>query len=355
MVYKNPLNYPIIALLISTAISTGFSINQKISVFGVFKRYDGLLPFICFIFLFYVVVQVVKKKDISLFIFALTITAIAACIYGLCQSYRLDAFFWTTDFGYNVRPSSTYGHPAFLSLFLIMVLPLTYYGILCGQKWLYPVAGLIMYVMFLTKTRAAFVGMMASTIYFFILYRKQMSWKLVGLILTAVIAINIFMPYSPVKRFIHEAWHSRPQGTVFSRIQMAHVGIEIIKIRPWFGIGPDMLGHVYKGCYEWKYNEPCPKNQNRIHNEFFDIAVDTGLVGLSAWLWFVVVYFRMAWRGRHSLLTIALSSSIVACMVNNMFSFTHVPVYIVFWFIVGMTVISVRESDESIQGNKEIN
>ncbi len=54
-------------------------------------------------------------------------------------------------------------------------------------------------------------------------------------------------------------------------------------------IYPQYLAKVYKENGEHRYFE----NQNRIHNDFLDMAVSRGLPGLGVYLWFVFAYARM--------------------------------------------------------------
>ena len=62
-------------------------------------------------------------------------------------------------------------------------------------------------------------------------------------------------------------------------------------------IYPQYLAKAYKENGEHRYFE----NQNRIHNDFLDMAVSRGLPGLGVYLWLIFANARMAnlKRGRY--------------------------------------------------------
>ena len=78
------------------------------------------------------------------------------------------------------------------------------------------------------------------------------------------------------------------------------VGPTIIKANPWFGVGPDCISEVYRYKYFERYNEVITRDQNRLHNEFLDVAVQRGLFGLCAWLMFLGCYARIVWKNRQN-------------------------------------------------------
>ena len=109
-----------------------------------------------------------------------------------------------------------------------------------------------------------------------------------------------------------------------------------------FGIGLDCIGTRYVAYYETRYKEACKGTNNRAHNAVLSILVEQGIVGLLAWLYIIVIYFRMVLRNREDLLVVALSSGVVAYMGQNCFSFGGVGITPLFWMLMAMTIVVVE-------------
>ncbi len=338
----NPLTYPILAVLISTVISTVLAVSPYISLMGTYKRYGGLLTLIVYMVLFFAVTEFVTKQKIATFINAAILTSSVAACYGIFQSLGLDPYHWTTDFGWGLRASAAFGHPMYLGAYLAMALMLVLYGILQRRWWLYPVGGLLMYALFLSKTRSAFIALVVAMIYFFVLYRKQISYKLIGTVVVVIICLSIFIPNSPVKRFAHDLKDWKPSGTIAERFKIGMTTLDIVRDNPIVGIGPDCLAMVYPTYYELRYETKCTSVTNRAHNSILEVLVTQGIVGLLAWLCVVVIYFRMVIRNRNDLLVVALSSAVVAYMVQSLFSPPGTGITPLFWILIAMTIIACR-------------
>ncbi|MGR3293195.1 MAG: O-antigen ligase family protein, partial [Candidatus Scalindua sp.] len=143
---------------------------------------------------------------------------------------------------------------------------------------------------------------------------------------------------------------SKLEGTMLMRVFQYTTGLKIIYDYPILGIGPDTLGMIYPQYLAEVYKEKGEyrhfENQNRIHNDFLDIAVSRGLLGLGVYLWFIFAYARMVWKGckkansSDKALIIGLCASCLAYFIQNQFSFGHIPILTLFWFLVAMSVVA---------------
>ena len=336
---RNPLTYPIIAILISTIISTALSINPYISLVGTYKRYGGLISTIIYIILFFAVVEFVPRIKIKLFINTIIATAVIASMYAVFQYIGIDIYTWSESF--NNRPYATFGHPAFFSAYVIMAICLILPHILDRKWYIYSIIGLLIFAVFVSQSMSAFIGMIISSIYFLILYRKKISYKLIGLALMVIIGLS-FIPNSPIKRFTYDLSGYKPSGSIATRIGIAMPTLDIIKDNLITGIGPDCLSIVFPRYYELRYNRPCPTNHDRPHNAVLKILLSQGIIGLLAWFYFFTVYFRMVFRNRCNILAIALSGGVIAYGIQNMFSLSSVPIIALFWTLIGLTVLVIK-------------
>ncbi|KKL20581.1 hypothetical protein LCGC14_2454020, partial [marine sediment metagenome] len=139
------------------------------------------------------------------------LTACIASIYGVLQHFGLDLYQWSTSFGYGIRVSSTFGHPAFFSAFLIMVIPLVLIKIFSPtastpkaheqavggrgsfKAYLYVgILALLLITFYYTKTRASFLGLIISNLFFFFLIgRKTLLANKIKTLVTISVLIGI--------------------------------------------------------------------------------------------------------------------------------------------------------------------
>ncbi len=408
---KQPLILPILAFLFVTGFATVFSINPFLSLIGTYKRYDGFISTVVYISLFFVIIHFIDRKRLNTLCNVIILTACTSSVYGILQHFGLDLYHWSTSFGYGIRVSSTFGHPAFFSAFLIMVIPLILIKIFSNQPeqfcrppvpdsqtdnaipeetrvssnfrystFLYMGAlALLIIAFYYTKTRASFLGLFISNIFFFSLVGKnnlQVNKTKTIVTITIIIGISIFFNVSDrtsvVGRFINDVEPalldskessplledsyeeigiaSKLKGSVFSRAFQYMTGLKIIRDYPVLGIGPETLGMIYPQYLAEVYKEKDEyrifENQNRIHSDFLDMAVSRGVSGLGVYLWFIFAYARMVWKGcrkadkSDKILIIGLCTSCLAYFIQNQFSFGHIPILTLFWCLTAMSVIA---------------
>lgn len=335
----------ILVLLGTLILSTALSINTNMSVWGCPRRCEGVFAVLCYYFTFYMVFYYFTPKDFSTFSFTLISIAFLTGIYALYQEFGADPYSWLGNYGGNTRPFSTLSHPAFYSTFLIMTIPFIYHEILKGKNYLLPVLCFILYILIVAKSRACLIGLGVSTIYYFYMspsFTWKKYWKYICVGILFIILLNVFVVESPIKRMIYDIKNPSTRihrSTVHSRIDMWGVGLHIISKAPIYGYGPETLSELYRYAYMGKRGHWPHRDQNRLHNEFLDILYAKGILGLLAWVFFLFAYFRYVWMHRSNPLVILCSSSAIAYLIQNQFSFGVIPITLLFWYIIGLTLV----------------
>jgi tetratricopeptide (TPR) repeat protein len=159
----------------------------------------------------------------------------------------------------------------------------------------------------------------------------------------------------------------RLTGSSKPRALLYLTGLSIIHDYPLLGIGPDTLSMIY---YQY-LSEVCKKTneyvgtekQTRMHNAFLDATVSGGLLGLGVYLWFIFAFARMIWMGSRNanetdrILIIGLCAGCLAYFVQNQFSFGHIPIITLFWFLTAMSVVVCSKSYSSsniVKGQEDL-
>ncbi len=135
-IQKTPLDIPLLLFLLSQIISTFFSLDSHVSLWGYYSRFNGgLLSIIAYIFLYYAFVSNATKNTVIKTLFVCLAGGVVVTLWGLpshfgydptCFIFRgkLDVACWTAAFQPMVRIFSTLGQPNWLAAYLSILMPI---------------------------------------------------------------------------------------------------------------------------------------------------------------------------------------------------------------------------------------
>jgi O-antigen ligase len=208
-------------------------------------------------------------------------TAVAS-LYGLAQFIadpRRDLLHRISGF---MNQWMTYSGLLMLALVLLMAYVLCF-G-LRGHIWAIPLAACIILALLCSQTRNSWMGAMAGIIVLLALRRPR---AIAGLAI--VILATYFLSPSTIKQRLKSGLDPADPNTR-NRIELLQTSSRLIIDHPWFGVGPKNVKFEalkYRGRNEfpdWMYQH--------MHNNFLQIAAETGIPGLLIWLWLMG---RLAW------------------------------------------------------------
>lgn len=191
---RTPLDIPIGIFLLSQIISTIFSLDSHVSLWGYYSRFNGgLLSLISYIFLYYAFLSNFQVNAIAivkrLLFLSLTCGLIVA-LWGLpshfgydptCLLFRgtFDVSCWTADFMPKIRIFSTLGQPDWLAAYLAILIPISLAYAIFNWKsktrnwklWGYLSLTMLFYIdLLFTRARSGFLGIWFALIFFAALY-----------------------------------------------------------------------------------------------------------------------------------------------------------------------------------------
>lgn len=390
-------DWPILAYLFINILTTLTSVSPTISLFGFYKRYEGLLAITNYIFLCYVVVNVMNSLPL---VYRLMKTVILAAtlvsVYGISQHLGYDPFKWS--FSMRERVFATFGNPVFLSAYLMMVFPFSLVVYLFKEEksnprkqpsksggflstsakiawrgfwkffWAAGISPILIFVCFLcTNSRGPFAGfIVAMTILVICIGKKRLLEKKSKLYLVAGVIIPMFIIFNlnpetsvltrifgtlfkPVTQTQEQSTKESSKlieenlqksicssGLKFTagmgeeRVQLWKGTLGVIKRYPVLGIGPDTLQLMNVGT-------------DKAHNDFLDVAVTRGLIGLAIYLWLIVWYIRKASqsisqaKGEKKYVLLSLLVCVIGYLIQNQVSFGLDCILSLFWMTLGMT------------------
>lgn len=206
---------------------------------------------------------------------------------------RKDTF--EEDFGTASRFSGTLGSPILAAAFLEMLLApaLGILGTTLGRSYkTLAVLGLILGSAALigTGSRAGWLAatFSVSSAYYLLWRRRKLS---------AAVPVALFLVLSAVALVFHENISRRltddDRGSARSRVPLMMMAWNIIGDRPVLGVGANNYTQALRSRTpefgnEWLFT---------VHNQYLLVWAENGVVGLAAYLWFLLATLRRGWQG----------------------------------------------------------
>src|SRR5256885_11823832 len=128
---RTALDLPILALVLSAAVSTVFAFNPNVAVFGTYSRYDGLLTTVTYAALFWLAVQTIRSRDEARGLLRVMLAAgYAVAAVAILQSLR-----HSTAVGELLPAFGTLGQKNALGMFLVLPLPVAHTELAPARTW----------------------------------------------------------------------------------------------------------------------------------------------------------------------------------------------------------------------------
>ncbi len=274
--FKIPFLLFVVACLIAVAGAVDFQ--------GSYKSLKRLLE----ILIFFWAVNCIKSEEqrdklILLFIASATLST-------------LNGFYsaWQTGLNSASRVEGTMSVYMTYAGLLMLALLVTLGKIIFDRKgslWLWGAVALIGFCLLLTYTRQAWLGVMAGLVFLIWFRKKSLLWFL------PVLMGLLFLISPPHIKFRMKSLLDYNDVNLSARIALWQGGWLVFKDHPLTGCGfkcIDAINHEYPDPTGWI------KKLRGLHNNFVQLAVDTGLFGLGSWLSIWVLYFMTLYKRRVS-------------------------------------------------------
>ncbi|MCC5896593.1 MAG: IctB family putative bicarbonate transporter [Phormidium sp. BM_Day4_Bin.17] len=271
----------------------------------------GWVKLTLFLVVFALAARVLRSAKLrSILITVYLHTALVVSVYGMRQVFfgAAPLATWTdpTSASANVtRVYSYLGNPNLLAGYLIPAIALSLGAVFAWEHWPRKALALVMFglnsiVLFQTYSRGGWIGMAATLFVFALLMvygwrdrlpRPWRNWAIpavlggtVAVVLIAVTAVP------PVRDRVSSLFIGRADSSNNFRINVWTSVIEMIRDHPVLGIGPgnEAFNQVYPLYMRPRYTALSA------YSVLLEITVETGLVGLTAFLWLLLVTVQQA-------------------------------------------------------------
>jgi tetratricopeptide (TPR) repeat protein len=208
--------------------------------------------------------------------------------------------------GLGKRAYSTLGNPNNLASILVLILPLSMVFFLTEtdtkRQYLYGTAAILSFVALLfTNSWGGWSGFIGAIVVLLVATRRAKIHLLkrnIALLCIVLSLCTLLFLTDKGKKVVGEPTAAK------ARILLWDTAIHMIRDKPVLGFGPDnfmAISNKYmcklqlKPAYSTIWQKRADfvlRNPGRVHNEYLSILVETGVIGLAVFIWFIVALYR---------------------------------------------------------------
>ncbi len=351
---KTWLNLALLPILVSTLLSSLFSLNIYSSWFGQYGGFMGFWTYFnCFVLTF-LTAQFLTPKTVTTALKISFWTAAFVALFGLLQWQDFFGL-WTVNWSDDPqkRIFSSIGHANHLGAYLAGHFLLSFWLFRKAPKlWQFLVmltALLILIALLLTASRGAVFALFISGILLIpkaawqkIFRRQLLVWWLLGvLIVTLTITILSNSKIGLVER-TSETISAINAGYSPERWSFLNSAWQMFLDHPLLGTGLSTYRDAFSIYRPKEYRVFGVGNVEYItipeaaHNEYANYLATTGLIGFLAYLWLIIQVFRSIKDTSHPLLAQALKGLLLVYLIQTFFSFGQIFTTSQFYLYIGM-------------------
>jgi O-antigen ligase len=277
-----PLGIPFLLFVLACILAVALAVDPGYSL----KPLKKLLQILIF---FWAVNSVRDEKQRDFLVLLLIVAGCASALVGIYQGL-LAPVTMGSELEKGTRVEGTMSiYMTFAGI--LMLAGLVALGRLLfrqpREKWLGGAVFLIVVCLLLTLTRQAWLGFMTGLIFLVLVWRIRLLWGVPVLL----VLVLLFSP-AGVKERLHSMVNLQ-DWTLQSRLALWQGGWQVFKDYPVTGCGFRCMDLVHTN-----YPDPTGyiKKYRGMHNNIVQLAVDTGILGLSAWISIWVGFFLYFFR-----------------------------------------------------------
>lgn len=333
--------WPYLALAAAIALATIFAADVQRSLWTARPTADGTLTWLSGVLFCWLLGQALsKQRQATRLTRALVIGSAPVTVYGLIQAAGLDPLVWISD---SVSPVlSTVGRSNYLAAYLVMVMPFTLALGLGGHEGRpAPRMGLLLALqlicLLLTLARAAWLGLLLGVLAAGAALAWRQSaiqiaglrrrWWLAGGLAVCLVGGGVLYAMSTSALLQPAAYGMRPAvyaqlraDSAAARLVFWRTSLRLLAGHWLLGYGPGAFGAVIAaaGPPELAAAGPAAALLDDPHNLWLDRLLQTGIVGLSAYLALLLTAARRwlhAWRGAADRQALFMLAAVLAALI----------------------------------------
>lgn len=355
-----PLNKPILGFI----LIGGLSLVYAGSAYSGLRELRLLVSYGLLYFL--VINNVTGGENIDRVIAAMLLGGLVSSFYGILQYYDIDFFTWIDRPGPRKKVFSTHGNVHFLASYLMLLIPVASGYLLSSVKRAKKVFTAlaiipIYFCLIITYSRGAWLSLLISIVVMGVIIGRRrlppltgrLIWTVMVVVILLTVLLSLFNVLSRHGLSITDQVGSlfdRRTEAVAGRLLMWRVSASMMEDYLPLGLG---LGNFKVHYQEYlvillgeEQNElyrAFASSKLRVHNDYLQVGVELGLVGLGVLGWCIFVLFMASFSSLRRVttarfpLSAGLLASILAVSFHALifFPFHVATIGLCFFLVVG--------------------
>ncbi len=325
--FKKP-SLPISIFITTVIISTIFSNHLHTSLWGYYTRFNGgLVSYLIFFGIYVVAINLFNKEKMNVLLEAAALGVLPISLFGIFQAFD------------TARVFSTFGQPNWLAAYLVMCIPLVVrFFIIEKEKykkyfWFLFVV-LSIGCLFLTRSISGMLGFIAAVAVVALSLKIKKSIK-IAFVTGFTVLLLVGLMLTPFKERVLDAinlsgdqksYNISDSGLIRTGLWKGSAKMFISSPKNvLLGIGPENFPYEYPFFREdiLNYSSEWDFILNKPHNYFLEIAVESGVFALLAYLFIILKYLKSS--------DVYLKAGFFGFAVTNIFGWPTVSTALLFW------------------------
>jgi len=347
LIAKTPINIQLLFFLFALSLSTLFSLDPYYSHAVFFERYLGYILFFC---LGGYLAR--NMRNTTILIGTVIFGGILIGVGGIWDHLNLG-----TEYCFYLGPGrlqTSFGQSISFPRFLVLYVPLSCSILFFARNKILKLGALVNTIFLLpclifNATRAGLVAVMIS-----ILIVSFVKNRKVTLLLLTFFWISFLLPALGIKERVLTLFNYLSWG---ERVPLWNMAIRMFKDYPVLGVG---LGMHKKLLHQYWEASPLFTAFRiwHMHNTYLEILAEAGIVGISAFLWIFIRFFKHAFKtvknieGEQQAILLGLIGSVIAALILALSASNisaGVQETVMFWFLFGIAAGLASVKKEQIK------
>lgn len=340
-----------IAYIALVMIATLLASGKKLAFLGSTSWYEGGLMLAIYMLIFMVSSRYLKITKVSIEI--ASISGVIMAIYSILQFYNIDLFEGSANGG---NAYGLIGNRNYMGTYIIMFLVFFMCIYIYYNKKRYLIYSSIAFASLLaTLTRSCWVAFgVISVIGLLTVIKDKKALKRVVEILTIFIVIFIALNVSSGGKVLSRAEGltneiiNKDERSGSGRIEIWDMTLDVVKENKLIGVGPENLwGAIIEESWDKAANWLDDKGGkvDRAHNEYLQIAANSGIPSLILYISFIVLILINIVRNIKIVPYKIIGLIIIAYLVQAFFNNSVVAVAPLFWILLGLST-NIKEVEK---------
>jgi O-antigen ligase/Tfp pilus assembly protein PilF len=375
--YKNILVAGLLLFFLAQIVVSIFSVSPALSFFSTIERQDGVIQYGFWVLYFLMLLYAFKsQKDWKIFFSVFIVSAFCVSSYAWIN-YKTQL---------PARLSGIFGNPSYLAAYLLFAIGFCF---ICIERkffknkfinillWLAPLFFAI--TLFFTQTRGAYLGLAGAVFLFCFLSvlflrpdrnafgkadagGKQNKKLVVGCAIILAVGVIVvaglflvkntnFVKNQPLLSRITEVTQFWKLSSISDRLLNWQIALKAFAEKPIFGYGPENFMVASNKYYDFRIGIGDPWF-DRTHNILLEPLATGGIVLFSTFLFLLVSAYYTIFKisKKEKMLSFILGSVLLAYLIQGMFLFDALPIYLgLFPFLAFVVYAYKASSGEKLQ------